>query len=164
RWWAWKFLLAFRRLLGCSFRARRSGFPGTPVGAQELGAEFGERPLPDRRPDLGHEPVQESQVVPGGQAHGQHFAGFEQVADVGTGVVSADVAIAIRIQRAKIAGIAGVADDDRPRPGEHAAVAPYPGRQDAVKHVDAPGDPLDRKSTRLNSSHETRSYAVFCLK
>src|SRR2546430_7207298 len=26
------------------------------------------------------------------------------------------------------------------------------------------GDPLDRKSTRLNSSHSQISYAVFCLK
>src|SRR5437867_10637740 len=26
------------------------------------------------------------------------------------------------------------------------------------------GGPLDRKSTRLNSSHRTISYAVFCLK
>src|SRR3712207_7012608 len=27
-----------------------------------------------------------------------------------------------------------------------------------------PGAPLDRKSTRLNSSHANISYAVFCLK
>src|SRR3712207_8218224 len=27
-----------------------------------------------------------------------------------------------------------------------------------------PRDPLDRKSTRLNSSHANISYAVFCLK
>src|SRR5215207_11282556 len=27
-----------------------------------------------------------------------------------------------------------------------------------------PGSPADRKSTRLNSSHEWISYAVFCLK
>src|SRR3712207_427284 len=27
-----------------------------------------------------------------------------------------------------------------------------------------PGDPADRKSTRLNSSHANTSYAVFCLK
>src|SRR5207247_11150188 len=27
-----------------------------------------------------------------------------------------------------------------------------------------PGEPGDRKSTRLNSSHEWISYAVFCLK
>src|SRR5438067_3758039 len=29
---------------------------------------------------------------------------------------------------------------------------------------DASGRPLDRKSTRLNSSHVSISYAVFCLK
>src|SRR5256885_4860280 len=28
----------------------------------------------------------------------------------------------------------------------------------------APGEPVDRKSTRLNSSHLVISYAVFCLK
>src|SRR5688500_19823399 len=31
-------------------------------------------------------------------------------------------------------------------------------------HVIAPGFGLDRKSTRLNSSHLVISYAVFCLK
>src|SRR5438105_8722595 len=30
--------------------------------------------------------------------------------------------------------------------------------------VSCPGQPGDRKSTRLNSSHEWISYAVFCLK
>src|SRR2546430_6655739 len=30
--------------------------------------------------------------------------------------------------------------------------------------VDPVGDPVDRKSTRLNSSHSQISYAVFCLK
>src|SRR5437867_4853326 len=35
-----------------------------------------------------------------------------------------------------------------------------------VEQVDGelPGERLDRKSTRLNSSHRTSSYAVFCLK
>src|SRR3712207_1932633 len=32
---------------------------------------------------------------------------------------------------------------------------------DVHRHV---GEPLDRKSTRLNSSHANISYAVFCLK
>src|SRR3712207_7752115 len=30
--------------------------------------------------------------------------------------------------------------------------------------VDGPDDAVDRKSTRLNSSHANISYAVFCLK
>src|SRR3712207_7131527 len=36
----------------------------------------------------------------------------------------------------------------------------------AVKHTDAGGPKqlVDRKSTRLNSSHANISYAVFCLK
>src|SRR3712207_8499977 len=32
------------------------------------------------------------------------------------------------------------------------------------ENEDATGLPLDRKSTRLNSSHANISYAVFCLK
>src|SRR5205814_7061748 len=34
----------------------------------------------------------------------------------------------------------------------------------AVSRTDMPGRGLDRKSTRLNSSHLGISYAVFCLK
>src|SRR3712207_9594346 len=34
----------------------------------------------------------------------------------------------------------------------------------ANQHVGAVGATLDRKSTRLNSSHANISYAVFCLK
>src|SRR5699024_12131605 len=30
--------------------------------------------------------------------------------------------------------------------------------------IDVGGNPVDRKSTRLNSSHVSISYAVFCLK
>src|SRR5687768_17799612 len=36
--------------------------------------------------------------------------------------------------------------------------------QTAFSFHDAPYPPLDRKSTRLNSSHGYISYAVFCLK
>src|SRR5699024_11582414 len=32
------------------------------------------------------------------------------------------------------------------------------------RHIHVPGTKLDRKSTRLNSSHVSISYAVFCLK
>src|SRR3712207_6910727 len=41
----------------------------------------------------------------------------------------------------------------------HGAVA-QPGHRQGGVH----GDPRDRKSTRLNSSHANISYAVFCLK
>src|SRR3712207_8116259 len=36
--------------------------------------------------------------------------------------------------------------------------------RDAERHAQALGQPLDRKSTRLNSSHANISYAAFCLK
>src|SRR5207244_5121494 len=34
----------------------------------------------------------------------------------------------------------------------------------ALDHAELKIQPLDRKSTRLNSSHQIISYAVFCLK
>src|SRR5437879_10193204 len=36
--------------------------------------------------------------------------------------------------------------------------------EDSVDEVGQGGEGLDRKSTRLNSSHRCISYAVFCLK
>src|SRR3712207_8618477 len=38
-----------------------------------------------------------------------------------------------------------------------------PERPEVLRRREAPDDDLDRKSTRLNSSHPTISYAVFCL-
>src|SRR5438034_3623775 len=38
------------------------------------------------------------------------------------------------------------------------------GRQIGEQHLERDGLLLDRKSTRLNSSHTVISYAVFCLK
>src|SRR3712207_8773814 len=55
--------------------------------------------------------------------------------------------------------------------GRHARCAGHPGglvaAADARRGVvlrALPAHPLDRKSTRLNSSHANISYAVFCLK
>ena len=47
--------------------------------------------------------------------------------------------------------------------GEHNIVSPITPRMDTGDLDMAEGD-LDRKSTRLNSSHKPTSYAVFCLK
>src|SRR5690606_41354097 len=50
--------------------------------------------------------------------------------------------------------------------GAGRAVQPRRGRRRAGRRgkADADLDPVDRKSTRLNSSHVKISYAVFCLK
>src|SRR3712207_8796369 len=51
-----------------------------------------------------------------------------------------------------------VVDDDLARHREPGQLRPHPVLQLLVL------DALDRKSTRLNSSHANISYAVFCLK
>src|SRR5205814_2544695 len=43
-------------------------------------------------------------------------------------------------------------------------ILPVGGGNDFAAALGLPDDPLDRKSTRLNSSHLGISYAVFCLK
>src|SRR2546421_3278181 len=43
-------------------------------------------------------------------------------------------------------------------------VRPVLGRRTVSQHLDALDRRRDRKSTRLNSSHDQISYAVFCLK
>src|SRR3970282_2502536 len=45
-----------------------------------------------------------------------------------------------------------------------AAACSSPARSRAPLRTGPPRRPADRKSTRLNSSHITISYAVFCLK
>src|SRR6266516_1366196 len=57
-----------------------------------------------------------------------------------------------------LASSAAVVDLARRRRGVLAAVGVHPTRVGRL-------DPrrIDRKSTRLNSSHRTKSYAVFCL-
>src|SRR5438876_12292828 len=44
------------------------------------------------------------------------------------------------------------------------AIAPGPRLQAAADELDRRVERRDRKSTRLNSSHPSNSYAVFCLK
>src|SRR5207248_11550835 len=54
-------------------------------------------------------------------------------------------------------------DDDRLQLGEALHREPPPDAADAAPRA-GPATERDRKSTRLNSSHRTISYAVFCLK
>src|SRR3712207_8350941 len=56
------------------------------------------------------------------------------------------------------------ADDDRV-PGDRGTAVAGTGPGDhGLADARPGGDPEDRKSTRLNSSHANISYAVFCLK
>src|SRR5256885_11029258 len=55
-----------------------------------------------------------------------------------------------------------VAGDDRDRVAR--AQAQLPEHRDPAVHPVVQGGAVDRKSTRLNSSHLVISYAVFCLK
>src|SRR5207248_11716877 len=59
-----------------------------------------------------------------------------------------------------------VAEPTIARQGEDRILIQLPGIQDIQRAKDLIGKTgyLDRKSTRLNSSHRTISYAVFCLK
>src|SRR5699024_12578538 len=51
----------------------------------------------------------------------------------------------------------------RDRAGAGQRLAPA-GRRGHRRRISRPDPPRDRKSTRLNSSHVSISYAVFCLK
>src|SRR5437867_8161052 len=53
-----------------------------------------------------------------------------------------------------------IADFNKFAPGAYGTIAGGPG----LDQIFFAGTSLDRKSTRLNSSHRTISYAVFCLK
>src|SRR5437667_10087085 len=64
-----------------------------------------------------------------------------------------------RSRKKQIGQICASDQKHQPHHGHHHRA----GKPNLVVHVDAHGR-LDRKSTRLNSSHITISYAVFCLK
>src|SRR3712207_8022573 len=68
------------------------------------------------------------------------------------------------LPRARRTGAAQPAAEPRPVPGPGPLSDPPPAR---VQELDRPPRVrahVDRKSTRLNSSHANISYAVFCLK
>src|SRR5688572_31078591 len=67
-----------------------------------------------------------------------------------------------------IAGVRGTAQQQRQRQRGAGAADVHEGGEKAVSRHErrgvAPAHGIDRKSTRLNSSHSQISYAVFCLK
>src|SRR5690242_12783852 len=107
-----------------------------------------------------------SPVVPDGGGHGQQPLG-----DAGIQAPGGAAAVAFEVELA----LEGVVDRfdplpdpaDRPVPGCLVAAVradqahPVPGGDQLLE---VPPGEADRKSTRLNSSHMSTSYAVFCLK
>src|SRR5689334_23891409 len=78
-------------------------------------------------------------------------------------VVPAPAPAAVRAAAAVPAAAAAPAAEAAP--AAVAEAAPAPGRRlPASLELDHPAARGDRKSTRLNSSHSSISYAVFCLK
>src|SRR2546427_8428823 len=61
-------------------------------------------------------------------------------------------------------GEAGHADPEHPPTADDVAEPAARDQRDRVAEQVGGDHPLDRKSTRLNSSHSQISYAVFCLK
>src|SRR3712207_8574789 len=69
----------------------------------------------------------------------------------------------LAVQRGEREQLVAVDDLARAIDGQH-PVAVAVEREADVVAVHPRGERLDRKSTRLNSSHANISYAVFCLK
>src|SRR5690606_41693748 len=95
------------------------------------------------------------------QTHSLHDALpiFEQLgaagrlADAGQGLLAAEA-----VQRAGLAGIRSAREDQLGPIVVRQLRGTCTGKQEA-----GAGEGIDRKSTRLNSSHVKNSYAVFCL-
>src|SRR5438067_6842478 len=83
------------------------------------------------------------------------------------GVAAVDEQIAARHERRGVAREVDRGARDLRRQAEPAQQVLGPHHLARLVHDDgaqAPAGPADRKSTRLNSSHVSNSYAVFCLK
>ena len=77
---------------------------------------------------------------------------FHQMMQIGARVLRSR-ARALRIERARIVGIAGIAQIEPAAPGEGLVMAPRPRRHHAVEHVDAAGDGLEHILRRAHA-HE----------
>src|SRR2546430_9673929 len=71
---------------------------------------------------------------------------------------SAAAAVLLQVGQADVQVLA------EPRPAREAAARRFPGLVHSCGRTLCGAGEVDRKSTRLNSSHSQISYAVFCLK
>src|SRR5579875_1279713 len=107
----------------------------------------------DRLPRAGHEIEQEAQIMQAEQPEPEDLALADQVAEVGAAEAPAGRAPATFVEGPVVAGEAGVAQVEPPRPGQGAAGARGAGRQDAVEEVDSAGHHLEH-ALRVADAHE----------
>src|SRR5207249_5649505 len=124
----------------------------------------GEAALRQRGAQLAHQVQIEVQVVQRGELGAEHLAREHQVPERPPAEARAGVARAAVLDRTRVPGVRGVADHHLALSSEERPVPGVAGGQDAIEEVISHGREADRKSTRLNSSHVSISYAVFCLK
>src|SRR5258708_21974854 len=80
------------------------------------------------------------------------------------GVVHADPLDGVKRLGAANHDVAHVGDVEHAHAGAHGQVLLHQTAAGGILHRHVPAAEIDRKSTRLNSSHQIISYAVFCLK
>ena len=79
--------------------------------------------------------------------------------DIGTTVSTANLAVAVDIERAVIVGVLGVAINDLTLGGKHVAGAGVAGRQHTVEHVNPVGDG-HQDILRVTNPHQVARFVL----
>ena len=108
------------------------------------------------------------------QAHGEHFAGLEQMSDISSRMSAASRAGALGIDRAQVALILCVVEIDYAAHGEKMSVAGIAAGHNAIEKIDTARNTLEdisrsadaHKIARFIGGHirlDSRNYAVHIL-
>ena len=127
---------------------------GRRVEALERGRLVGaELAALDRSPRPGGQIEQKSDVVLGQKYQAEQLLLIDEMTEIGAREASAGRAGAALVERARVAGEAGVPEVEAPFPRERRAGAPEPRRQNAVEHVDPALDDVEDPG-RVADAHE----------
>ena len=93
--------------------------------------------------NIGHEAIVEEEVMHDAQTLTQHFLGLEKVADIGTGIATADGTFTRGIDGQGIALVAVIVEIDDARMGHEMAVTGVAAGHDAIEKIHAAPHGLD---------------------
>ena len=128
------------------------------TGAAHKGlAEVVVPPVPDGAAQGLQKPVKKGQVVKAAQNSREHLVSSVQVAEIGTGEVTARIATAVGLDGDELAGVGLIAHLEQARAREKGSVASVPGRQNAVEEVDPEPDHVDDIGWCSDSHDVTRA-------